>query len=138
MNTFSSIIFPSLKNSLRNFFNANGRANRKDYFVWLIFMIIFSYLPSTILMVWEALEDSLLSGIDPDNGIAHAIVIILVSLSIIGLVGLVVGNIFILIRRLHDLNLSGYYILMLWVPILQIAAFFYFISMPTVDKDNKY
>jgi uncharacterized membrane protein YhaH (DUF805 family) len=128
----------TLKHSLINFFNANGRASRKEYLTWFIFMLFFSYFPSTILMLWESLEDSLLSGIDPDKGFAQLIVIFLITWSIIGIVGLVIGNIFILIRRLHDINLSGYYILMLWVPILQIFAFIWFIFTPTNNDNNNY
>ena len=128
----------TLKHNLRNFFNANGRASRKEYWTWFLFLIFFTYLPSTILMLWESLEESLLSGINPDNGLAQLIVIFLITWSIIGLAGLVIGNIFILIRRLHDINLSGYYILMLWVPILQIAAFIYFIFTPSNNDNNNY
>ena len=128
----------TLKHNLRNFFNANGSASRKDYWTWFLFMIFFTYLPSTILMLWESLEDTLLSGIDPDNGLAHLIVILLLTWSIVGILGLVIGNIFILIRRLHDINLSGYYILMLWVPILQIVAFIYFIFTPSNNDNNNY
>ena len=110
------------------FFTYKGRINRQQYIVgWAI--LLCSYFPLLILTEFI------------DQFIPLEVFRILPHVALIGV--LVVPHVFIMIKRLHDFNTSGFFILFLLLPILG-----WFIAMPIAvllsmsingsTHDNKY
>lgn len=95
-------------------FNADGRIGRKDWIIWIIgIAIIFGILG------W-------LLG---DRG-----TYIQAALSILaGIAGIFMG-----IKRLHDLNKSGWLYLLGFIPLVNIAFAIYLIAFPGTQGDNRF
>ena len=87
--------------AFKNYANFNGRARRKEYWMYILFFYLI-----TFLMIFL---DNLL-GITIEDGLGPlTIVYILISI----IPTLAVG-----IRRLHDIGKSGWWLLISWVPLI--------------------
>ncbi|MBQ7454342.1 MAG: DUF805 domain-containing protein [Selenomonadaceae bacterium] len=97
-------------------FTTNGRLNRKRY---LIYMIILA-LSTTAVKITTTAMITLLTG-DPTGTLVMMITLMLVLIA-------GTGNIMMIIRRLHDMGKSGYFALLVFVPVVgaifSIALFF--------------
>jgi len=101
---------------LKNYAQFKGRARRKEY--WMF--ILFSFLISLVLAIVEGVIGlpAVLSG--------------LYSL------GVLVPSIAVLFRRLHDTGRSGWWALLLFVPLLGALAILFFTAQEGESSDNAY
>jgi uncharacterized membrane protein YhaH (DUF805 family) len=101
--------------------NFRGRALRSQYWWWTLFVVIV-----TLLANWA---DTLVSGTDfGQTGV----------ISIIVGLGLFLPGLSVAIRRLHDTNRRGWWILIGLIPIIGwIILFIWFVSRGT-EGDNNY
>lgn len=95
------------KSFVDKYFNADGRLNRQPYFIRLLILNVISIAPTLILY---ATGGPLL--IESLNGVLTFFHIILFVLSILLMVG-----------RLHDLNRSGWFSLLIFIPLINIIFF---------------
>ena len=102
----------------KNFVNYEGRATRKEY--WM--PVLFNFIISIIL-------NMLSSAINVDS---------VVSLSGIFSIVVFIPNLTIFIRRMHDINKSGWNILWTLLPIIGWIIMFVYLCKETVDEDNRY
>lgn len=95
------------KSFVDKYFNADGRLNRKPYFIRLLILNVISIAPTLILYATGGplLVESL-------YGVLTFFHIILFVLSILLMVG-----------RLHDLNRSGWFSLLIFIPLINIIFF---------------
>lgn len=107
---------------LKKYVTFSGRARRKEYWMFVLFNIIFSIV-ATVL-------DSVIGTRDPDTG--YGIISGLYSLAVL-LPGLAVSA-----RRLHDIGKSGWWLLIVLIPI--IGAIWLLVLMVTDSQpgDNEY
>ena len=91
-------------------FDFKGRAGRKVFWLFALNIIIFGYMLSFIT---DALT---------------AILYLAVLLPHLGLI----------VRRIHDINLNGWWVLVLLVPILGNIAFVVLGCIPGTEGENKY
>lgn len=107
---------------LKNYANFKGRSRRKEYWMFGLFHYLIS-----LLMVFL---DNIL-GIDLD-GVGYG------PLSIGYLLLMFVPSLSVLVRRLHDVGKSGWWMLILFVPI--IGGIWLFILLVTDSKleENEY
>lgn len=107
---------------LKKYATFSGRARRKEYWMFVLFNIIFSIM-ATVL-------DSVIGTRDPDTG--YGIINGLYSLAVL-LPGLAVSA-----RRLHDIGKSGWWLLIVLIPI--IGAIWLLVLMVTDSQpgDNEY
>ncbi len=107
---------------LKKYATFSGRARRKEYWMFVLFNIIFSIV-ATVL-------DSVIGTRDPDTG--YGIISGLYSLAVL-LPGLAVSA-----RRLHDIGKSGWWLLIVLIPI--IGAIWLLVLMVTDSQpgDNEY
>ncbi|MFT6909777.1 MAG: uncharacterized membrane protein YhaH (DUF805 family) [Oleiphilaceae bacterium] len=99
----------------------NERARRKEY--W--YFVLFNILVSIALTLIDALTGSLnAEGIGLLSGI-YSLAMFIPSIA--------VG-----VRRLHDTGRSGWWILIVLVPLIGIIALIIFFALDSTPEDNKY
>ena len=91
-----------LKVMKENFSNFSGRARRKEYWMFILFNMIFGFV--------AMLLDNLLGIADPVIGYG----------AIYGLytLALIIPGIAVAVRRLHDLGKSGWMLLIAFIPLI--------------------
>jgi uncharacterized membrane protein YhaH (DUF805 family) len=89
----------AIASGFRNYARFSGRAARSEYWYWVLFVVLVSVVAKTI--------DFALTG-DPRGGVIGA----LVSL------GLLLPDIAVSVRRLHDRDKSGWFFLLCFVPLI--------------------
>ena len=105
------------KKGLRNYTNFSGRARRKEYWYFLLIQ--------TGLMIIAMILDTIIF----DTGVG--LFYILVAL------GLFIPNLAVTIRRLHDTNRSGWWILISLIPLLGILLII-FLASDTKHETNQW
>ena len=102
----------------------NGRLNRRNFITYLLGTVFCSII-SFLLLGFIGNE---FSSIEP---------LILLLIILLGIVAFII-DLSIRVRRLHDRNHSGYFVLFSFVPIVNIVLFFYLLCAPGSPEKNKY
>ena len=111
---------------LSQVYTTNGRLNRLRYFKYQLILALVSALIAFVL----GFAGGLLSG-NPES------VLVTVPTGICSLVASI-GGIMLSIRRLHDLNKSGWFLLLSLVPLINIIFAFYMWLAPGTNGRNNY
>lgn len=106
------------------FFTSKGRLNRKSYIYRSIFL-------SLVLSVIQAVLTF------ASNTIGALELLFAVLLLVLGIFG-VVASIMMLARRLHDLDKSGWWMLLLCVPLVNLFFAIYFYFFKRTEGPNQY
>ena len=89
----------AISSGFQNYTNFHARATRSEYWFWTLFVILVSIVANVIdLMVFSS------TGFAP--------------LSIILTLGLLIPGIAVSIRRLHDRDKSGWWLLLIFIPLV--------------------
>lgn len=99
------------------YFSTTGRLNRKPY-------ILRSILLSILAIICSALLDTATS--------------ILIIIGCIGVIACVISGIMVTVRRLHDLNMSGWWYLLLWIPFVNFIFSLVLLFKKGTDGPNSY
>ncbi len=96
----------AVSNALKNYRNLHGRASRAEYWYWYLFVVIVNLLTSipviyTAMMVSEA---------------QYALVLPFATAQLALAIFLITPTITVTARRLHDTDLSGWYMLLFFIP----------------------
>ena len=102
--------------ALKNYVNFQGRARRKEYWMFVLFNIIISLILTVVEL--SANIDPLLTGL-------YSLFILLPSLAIT-------------VRRLHDTGKSGWWILISLIPIVGSIILLVFTCLDSEGNDNHY
>ena len=111
---------------LEKIFTTQGRLNRLPYLKYIFGLTFVSFILNFIL----SFVFTLLTG-DPESTL-------LKILSFIVTVPLSVGSIMVAIRRLHDLNRSGWFMIAAFVPIVNVILGIYMLFFKGTPGPNKY
>ena len=106
------------KRFLRNYANFNGRSTRADY--WWVMLCNF--------IIGFAL--GFLSGVTNSN--------IFMYVAYIYALAVIVPGIALVVRRLHDINRSGWYYFMACIPIAGPIIFLVYMLTDSVNEGNQY
>ena len=104
------------KKVISNYFNFNGRARRKEYWMFLLINIIIYFV---------------LFGVDYAMG-SFGILAGLYSLAML------IPSIAVAIRRMHDIGKSGLFLLIGLIPILGALILIYFLAQEGNQGPNEY
>lgn len=115
---FNYFLYP-IKNQYADF---SGRTSRKQY--WMF--VLFSFLISIAISIVESVMGLKPSGMQ--SGILSSIYSLAILLPSLGLA----------VRRLHDLNKSGWWFLMIFVPIVGWIVLLVFLLTMGDQKDNQF
>ena len=92
----------SISTVFRNYVNFSGRAQRSQFWWFILFAWISSSILSYIPLTWNSTS---ISSFIPIVGQVYSLALILPSLAVT-------------VRRLHDTNRSGWWLLAIWIPVL--------------------
>jgi len=107
---------------LKQYADFNGRARRQEYWMFVLFNIIFSIV-ATIL-------DNVLGLASPEVG--YGILTGLYSLAVL------VPGLAVTVRRLHDTSRSGWWILIALIPLVGAICLIVFTAQDSKPGDNEY
>jgi len=109
----------------KNYFNFKDRTSRKDFWMTILFIFIISFVIGLIF-----------PGTSSTSGNSfeyHASVV-----ASIWSLATFIPSLAMEVRRLHDINKSGWWVLIELVPIVGIIVLLVFYCSKSVDADNKY
>lgn len=121
---------------LRNF-SFRGRSSRKEY--W-IFMMVNSIIFTSVGLLWLIFISDSFFGIDNEY-IVLAFVIITIVISILSLVYaiiLIIPILAVTVRRLHDVGISGWMILIFLIPFIGAIWLLVQLMLPSNLGKNQY
>lgn len=99
-----------------------GRARRKEYWYFALFNIIFSIILGVI--------DGVTGSFSPEAGIG--------LLGSIYSLAILIPAIAVSVRRLHDTNRSGWWLLILLIPLIGSIVFLIFTVQDSKPEENQY
>ena len=102
----------------RGIFTFKGRATRAEYWWWILFMMV--AIPLALIFIYIARE--LILAVLPEEGVLsflwYGLSIIFSLLYFLLQIMYFVGHIAVSARRLHDINKSGWWQLLWYVPVI--------------------
>jgi uncharacterized membrane protein YhaH (DUF805 family) len=111
----------------KRYFDFEGRSNRAEY--WLFTLLCF-----LVAMVYWAV---LLTVVRPEGGMNAAGAVLLGLYGLFALAS-IIPSLSVSIRRLHDTNRSGWFILLPLIPVIGGIVYFVFTVLPGTKGPNKY
>ncbi len=108
--------------ALKKYAVFDGRASRKEYWFFVLFNVLISMALAFI--------DRLTGNIDPETGIG--------ILGGLYAIGVMIPGMAVSVRRLHDTDRSGWWLLITFVPVIGAIVFFYFMVLDSSLESNEY
>jgi uncharacterized membrane protein YhaH (DUF805 family) len=99
-----------------------GRAGRKEYWFFVLFNILISMALGYV--------DWLTGNVNPETGLG--------LLSSIYALGVMIPGMAVSVRRLHDTNRSGWWLLITFVPVIGALVFLYFMVLDSNPDINEF
>ena len=118
----------AVKTVLGKYATFEGRAARPEYWWWILAMVILF----TILGVVDGAFIAPLMGLEPFQEEAGQPLSLLVSL------GLLLPNLALAVRRLHDTDRSGWWLLIGLIPIVGSLVLLVFYILPGTQGQNRF
>ncbi|MEK6636895.1 MAG: DUF805 domain-containing protein [Pseudomonadota bacterium] len=109
--------------SLRRYADFSGRSRRMEYWMFVIFNIMVSFAASIIDMV--AGTATAIGGV---TGVFSALVFL----------ALLIPGIAVTVRRLHDQDKSGWWFLIIFIPLLGAIVLLVFMFLEGTKGDNRF
>ncbi len=125
-----------LINPLKRLFDFTGRANRKEFWLfmcWYIVLMVASWFP--IMFLCMIIGTMLYSDLGSQQGVGWIGAIICIVGSYLGAILLPLS---LRTRRLHDIGMSGWWQLLLFVPYLGGLALFICMLLPGTEGENRF
>ena len=126
-----SDIYSSISNK---FFRRSGRLNRLKHLILQLALIGADMAFFVLLFILAVILSLLL----PDYIYKEYIVNILVALYLIEALLIGISRFLLMIRRLHDLNCSGFWVILVFVPLVNIVFFLWLLIKKGTEGDNDY
>jgi len=101
-----------------------GRASRSEYWWWFLAMLLFNLFLRVI--------DGAVFGVEVFDGQTGG------PLAMVAALALLLPNLAVAVRRLHDTDRSGWWILILLIPIIGYLIFLYWLVQPTYEGENRF
>ena len=112
----------AISSGFRNYVNFSGRAIRSEFWYWTLFVFV---LVGVLGIIDQRLNPGVSMG-------AFSILNALVSLALF-LPGLAVS-----IRRLHDIDRTGWWVLLSFIPLIGILVLIYWACQPGTSGPNRF
>ncbi len=118
----------AVKHVLSNYAVFSGRAPRSEYWWWILAIVILF----TVLGLIDGALIAPMLGFEPFQPEAGR------PLSLVFSLGLLLPNIAVSVRRLHDTDRSGWWMLLALIPVLGSLVLIFFYVQPGTDGANRF
>jgi uncharacterized membrane protein YhaH (DUF805 family) len=119
----------AVKSVLSNYVNFSGRAARPEYWWWALAVFIIMFIAGFL----DTMVIAPLLGFDVAEDTATG-----TPLSLIISLAILLPNLAVAVRRLHDIDRSGWWILIFFIPIIGFfLLLFWYVSKGT-EGDNRF
>lgn len=121
---------------LRRYADFSGRSRRMEFWMWVLFQFIIGI---AFLMVIMAVGGAAMLSGDPTQLMAMGgIVLVLYLLNFLLMLAFFIPNLAVTVRRLHDTNRSGWWIMLFWGPylVMMLSAFVIGAGAATNNQDG--
>ncbi len=108
--------------AVRGFLDFKGRAQRKEYWFYILFYVLFAIVVS--------IADNLLGLANPETGAG--------PLYMIYALAFLLPTIAVAVRRLHDTGRTGWWLLIAFLPVIGAIVLLVFYCLDSQPGDNKY
>jgi uncharacterized membrane protein YhaH (DUF805 family) len=108
-----------------NYANFYGRARRSEYWFWQLFIVL-------IVLAF------VLVGVAIDKSAGESFIVIPFAIAGIFYLGIVLPSLAVTVRRLHDINCSGWFILLSFIPYIGGLIVFVMTVIPGTKGANNY
>jgi uncharacterized membrane protein YhaH (DUF805 family) len=119
---------------LRRYADFSGRSRRKEYWMFTLFILLV-YAVVGILFVMGANFAALGTGGDPEISVIGWIAI---ALFVIFALAIIIPSIAVIVRRLHDQDKSGWFILIQFVPYIGGIVMLVFMCIEGTKGENRF
>ena len=107
-----------------NYANFNGRARRKEYWMFTLFFLLFALLAGFVIGILSA--------------VGETVAMIAIILAVVWYLAHLVPSLAVTVRRLHDTGKSGWFYLLAIIPYIGSLIIFIFTVIEGDKGDNKY
>ena len=115
-----------------NFFRWRGRLNRKRFINRLLALSVGGFLLYILLFIALAATSGIPASDTAEEANAAVGLLTLASLPI------TVSSYMLMIRRLHDIGLSGWFVLLALIPLVSLGFILYILFKQGTEGDNAY
>ncbi len=120
---------------LRRYADFSGRSRRKEYWMFQLFVILLFMVLGAIIGVGGGFSGMF----DPASGSSpSAMVWIVIALFVILIFALIVPALAVIVRRLHDQDKSGWFILIQFVPYVGGIIMLVFMCIDGTKGENRF
>ena len=128
----------------------SGRTNRRNYFLGTLLLALIPFVCLIIVAILNFFLGFASGCANPDasstelmthiqsNPVGEVISIIIILIMIVWVPFFVLNYIAITVRRLHDLDKTGWFYLLYFVPIVHLLLAIYVLFFPAKPGENKY
>lgn len=116
---------------MRLYANGDGRARRKEYWSFTLFQFLFAIAAIILIAVPVAIATA-------ESDDLHPIYAMIVVLCLAYLGAFLVPSVAVLVRRLHDIGMSGWFVLFAFVPYIGGLFAFIVALIPSQEEVNRY
>ncbi len=107
-----------------NYANFNGRARRKEYWMFTLYFLLFALLAGFVIGILSA--------------VGETVAMIAIILAVVWYLAHLVPSLAVTVRRLHDTGKSGWFYLLAIIPYIGGLIIFIFTVIEGDKGDNKY
>lgn len=125
MDKFNEYFLDTVKNNYANF---NGRATRSQYWYFVLFYVLISI----VLTLVDTFAINPLLGMTPEEAANGGILSVLFALAML------LPQIGLGVRRLHDIGKMGWWYLIVFIPIVGVLVLLFFFVTDSQAGENKY
>ena len=110
-----------------------GRLGRMRF---LVYSFAVGLAANVIMGILQAIFG--VAAMDPDTMASGALPAGMMVVMLLVMIPMLIINLFITIKRLHDLNMSGWWVLLFLVPLLNVLFGLYLLFAPGTDGPNRF
>ncbi len=105
---------------LRRYADFSGRSRRMEFWMWVLFQFLIGIVFLVLIMILGGA--AVISG-EPSQVMAvGGVIAVLYGLNLLLMLAFFIPNLAVTVRRLHDSNRSGWWIMLFWGPYLMIIV----------------
>ncbi len=115
---------------LRRYADFNGRSRRKEYWMFILFQVIV-IVPAVVMMIAAG-------AVDDSGGEMSSIAMIFIALIVLFVLAMFIPSLAVQVRRFHDQDKSGWFILLNFIPYIGGLIVFVFMCLEGTKGENQY